>query len=282
MIKKVLVIGAGTMGKGIAGFLASCDIQTFLLDQNVEITKLAIEQISQKIQKDVDAKVISEERKKEIMSKILPVPSLSQVGNVDIVIEAVVEDLEIKKNLFRDLDKIFPSNIILATNTSSLSISEIGRCLKNQERIIGIHFFNPVSKMKLVEIIPGEKTSNTTIERAKNFVEQIGKFPVISRDSPGFIVNRILIPMINEAIFALYEGVADKQSIDDAMKLGAAHPMGPLALADLIGLDVCLDIMKTLEKSFNDPKYRPCPLLYEMVKQNKLGRKTKEGFYLYK
>jgi len=282
MIKKVLVIGAGTMGKGIAGFLASCDIQTFLLDQNVEITKLAIEQISQKIQKDVDAKVISEERKKEIMSKILPVPSLSQVGNVDIVIEAVVEDLEIKKNLFRDLDKIFPSNIILATNTSSLSISEIGRCLKNQERIIGIHFFNPVSKMKLVEIIPGEKTSNTTIERAKNFVEQIGKFPVISRDSPGFIVNRILIPMINEAIFALYEGVADKQSIDDAMKLGAAHPMGPLALADLIGLDVCLDIMETLEKSFNDPKYRPCPLLYEMVKQNKLGRKTKEGFYLYK
>mgnify|MGYP003733558787 FL=1 len=281
-IKSILIIGAGTMGSGIAQCIAEHGMRVFILDSNPEIVKRAVSKISERLQRTVDSGEITSEHKKEIFERIRIVENLDQARDVDFVIEAIIEDIENKKNLFNRLDKIFSNDIVLASNTSSLSISEIAKSANHPERIAGMHFFNPAYKMKLVEVVKGIKTSRDTIEKTKKLANILEKIPVEVNDTPGFIVNRILIPMINEAAFALQDNVADKESIDTAMKLGAAHPIGPLALADLIGIDVCLHIMESLEKNLNNPRYKPCELLRQMVKENKLGRKTGQGFYTYK
>ena len=281
-IKSILIIGAGTMGSGIAQCIAEHGMRVFILDSNPEIVKKAVSKISERLQRAVDSGEITSEHRKEIFEKICIVENLNQAEDADFVIEAIIEDIENKKNLFNRLDKIFSNDIVLASNTSSLSISEIAKSANHPERIAGMHFFNPAYKMKLVEVVKGRETSRDTIEKTKKLANILEKIPVEVNDTPGFIVNRILIPMINEAAFALQDNVADKESIDTAMKLGAAHPMGPLALADLIGIDVCLHIMESLEKNLNNPKYKPCELLKQMVKENKLGRKTGQGFYTYK
>ncbi|MGB9643415.1 MAG: 3-hydroxyacyl-CoA dehydrogenase family protein [Candidatus Ratteibacteria bacterium] len=280
-IKSILVIGAGTMGSGIARCAAEHMIDVYLADFDISIVQNAISKIKESLKKDIEKGEISQEKAEQILSKITPCPCPEDCQSANFVIEAIIENIETKKNLFAKIDKIFPSQVVFATNTSSLSITEIAKSTRNQERVIGMHFFNPANKMKLVEIVSGKNTSQQVVEQTRKFAEFLGKVAVLVNDTPGFIVNRILIPMINEAIFLLYENVADRNSIDAAMKSGAGHPMGPLALADLIGLDICLNIMENLEKSFNDPKYRPCPLLRQLVNQNKLGRKTGEGFYLY-
>ncbi|HOK79700.1 MAG TPA: 3-hydroxyacyl-CoA dehydrogenase NAD-binding domain-containing protein [bacterium] len=281
-IKSILVIGAGTMGSGIARCAAEHMVGVYLTDSDISIVHNAILKIKERLKKEIEKGEISEEKAGQILSTITPCSCPEDCQSADFVIEAIIEDIETKKNLFARIDKIFPSQVVLATNTSSLSITEIAKSTRNQERVIGMHFFNPVNKMKLVEIVTGEKTSQKSIEKTKQLAELLDKTAVFVKDSPGFIVNRLLIPMINEAICLLYGNVADRDSIDTAMKLGAGHPMGPLALADLIGLDICLHIMENLEKSLNDPKYQPCPLLRQMVSQHKLGRKIGEGFYLYK
>jgi len=280
--KSVLTIGAGTMGSGIAQCIAEHGILVFLLDSNPEIVKRAVSKISERLQRTVDSGEITSEHKKEIFERIRIVENLDQARDVDFVIEAIIENIENKKNLFNRLDKIFSNEIVLTSNTSSLSISEIAKSANHQERIAGMHFFNPAYKMKLVEVVKGRETSKNAIETIEKLAVVLEKIPIEVNDSPGFIVNRILIPMINEAAIALQDNVADKESIDTAMKLGAAHPMGPLALADLIGIDVCLQIMESLEKNLNNPRYKPCELLRQMVKENKLGRKTGQGFYTYK
>ncbi|MCD6219698.1 3-hydroxybutyryl-CoA dehydrogenase [Candidatus Calescamantes bacterium] len=281
-IRRVFVAGAGTMGSGIARIIAESEgIEVYLLDLTEEIVQRAIEGIHQCLQRKVDKGRISPDEKDTIVSRIRVSHSITEASRADLVIETITEDIKTKQELFDTLDKVCPREVLLATNTSALSISNIASATKHPERLLGMHFFNPVDRMRLVEIVKGEKTSREAIAIAKKFVEKLGKIPVEVNDIPGFIVNRVLLPMINEAIFALAEGVASKESIDLAMKLGAAHPMGPLSLADLIGLDVCLNVMETLEKEFGDKKYRPCPLLRKMVKEGKLGRKTGEGFYLY-
>lgn len=281
-MKNVLIIGAGTMGSGIAQCIAEHRVCVFLLDSDTEIVKRTISKISERLQRAVDTKEIEPNQSNDILSRIFPISTIEEAKKSDFVIEAIIEDIESKKSLFSRLDKIFSKDIVLASNTSSLSITEIAESTIFPERIIGMHFFNPAYKMKLIEVVKGIKTSRDTIEKTKKFAEFLEKVPVEVNDTPGFIVNRILIPMINEAAIALQENVADKDSIDIAMKLGAGHPMGPLALADLIGIDVCVNILETLEKNLGNSKYKPCELLKKMVKENKLGRKTGQGFYIYK
>ncbi|MCM8822747.1 MAG: 3-hydroxyacyl-CoA dehydrogenase family protein [Candidatus Omnitrophica bacterium] len=276
-IKNILVVGAGTMGSQIAQCIAENNIGVFLFDSSGEIARNALSKIRERLQKSID----SAQNMQEILARITVIEDIQQAKSADFVIEAIVEDLETKKFLFAKLGKIFSNNIVLASNTSSISIREISESTDYPERVAGMHFFNPAHKMKLVEVVRGEKTSEDTIRTIKALAEFIGKTPVEVNDRPGFIVNRLLIPMINEAVILLEENIADRDSIDTAMKLGAGHPMGPLALADLIGIDVCLHIMKNLEKRLNDSKYKPCEMLKKMVKENKLGRKTKQGFYKY-
>jgi 3-hydroxybutyryl-CoA dehydrogenase len=280
-IKNIAVIGGGTMGNGIAHVFAMKGFEVFLTEINEEFFNRALKTISGNLDRQVKKQLISDGEKIQTLAKIHKVVGYENIpANVDLVIEAIFENKDAKLNIFKYLENLLNPDCIFASNTSSISITELSAVCR-ADRFIGMHFMNPVPVMKLVEIIRGYSTSDETYYAIKNLTVQLDKEPVEVFDYPGFISNRILMPMINEAIFALMEGVASKEAIDSVMKLGMAHPMGPLTLADFIGLDVCLAIMNVLYEGFNDPKYRPCPLLKKMVAANKLGRKSGEGFYKY-
>lgn len=280
-IKKVAVIGGGTMGNGIAHVFAMKDFDVHLTEMNEELLERALKTISGNLDRQVKKQLISELDKKQVLSKINKVIGIENIPNdTNLVIEAIYENRDTKLNIFKSLQERLNVDCIFASNTSSISITELSAVCR-ADKFIGMHFMNPVPVMKLVEIIRGYSTSDQTYEAIKHLTIKLDKEPVEVFDYPGFISNRILMPMINEAIFSLMEGVASKEAIDSVMKLGMAHPMGPLTLADFIGLDVCLAIMNVLYEGFNDPKYRPCPLLKKMVAANKLGRKSGEGFYKY-
>ena len=280
-IKKIAVIGGGTMGNGIAHVFAMNGFDVYLTEMNEDLFNRAIRTINSNLDRQIKKQVIKEDEKDKILNCITKVIGVENIpAEVQLVIDAVYENKEVKFNIFKTLEDIMNPDCIFASNTSSISITELSAVCRS-EKFIGMHFMNPVPVMKLVEIIRGYSTSDETYDLIKNLTLKINKEPVEVFDYPGFISNRILMPMINEAIFALMEGVASKESIDSVMKLGMNHPLGPLALADLIGLDVCLAIMDVLYNGFNDSKYRPCPLLKKMVAANKLGRKTGEGFYKY-
>lgn len=278
----VMVIGSGTMGSGIAQVLAENNHKVVLRDLNQDSLDRGIKLIEKNLSRNVQKGKLSEEEKQVILNNIVLSTDIDLAKNCDLVIEAIVEDMNIKKELFKQLDKICSEETILATNTSSLSITEISVATTRPDKVIGMHFFNPVSVMKLVEIIDGQLTSKETHDKIEQLTKQINKTPVAVSEAPGFVVNRILIPMINEAVGILADKVASVEDIDNAMKLGANHPIGPLALADLIGNDVCLAIMEVLYDEFKDSKYRPHPYLRKMVRAGLLGRKSKQGFYDYK
>lgn len=280
-IKKVVVIGGGTMGNGIAHVFAMKGFNVQLTETNKEFCDKAINTISKNLDRQIKKEIISADDKKNILEHITPVVGIENIeSDTDLVVEAVFENKDVKQEIFKTLESKIKPEAIFASNTSSISITELSAVCR-ADRFIGMHFMNPVPVMKLIEVIRGYSTSDETYNTIKKMSEKLGKTPVEVHDYPGFISNRVLMPMINEAIFALYEGVATVESIDTVMKLGMNHPMGPLTLADFIGLDVCLDIMNVLYNGFNDTKYRPCPLLKKMVAANKLGRKTGEGFYKY-
>ena len=280
-IRKIAVIGGGTMGNGIAHVMALNNFEVYLTEMSEDLFSKAFNTITANLDRQVKKELIKDEDKKSSLSNIKKVIGIENVpADVNLVIEAIYENKEAKQLIFNQLYNQLNTDCIYASNTSSISITELSGSV-NPENFVGMHFMNPVPVMKLVEIIRGYSTSNVTYNQIKDLVLKIGKEPVEVFDFPGFISNRILMPMINEAIYALMEGVASKEAIDSVMKLGMAHPMGPLTLADFIGLDVCLAIMEVLYNGFNDSKYRPCPLLKKMVAANKLGRKTGEGFYKY-
>ncbi|MGQ0793893.1 MAG: 3-hydroxyacyl-CoA dehydrogenase family protein [Deltaproteobacteria bacterium] len=280
-IKKVGVVGAGTMGSGIAQTLAQNGKQVTLVDISDAALERGVKNMTGSLGRLVKKGELSEEGSKEILSRIAPTTSFENLGDVDLIVEAVFENMAVKKEIFRKLDGAVRPDIVIATNTSSLPIIEIAVTTKRAERIVGMHFFNPVPVMKLVEVIKTLATSEETVQFAYDFAKSLGKEPVKTKDAPGFIVNRILIPMLNEAVFALEEGVGTPEDIDKAMKLGTNQPIGPLALIDLIGLDVTLDVIDTLYKEFQDSKFRAAPLLRQMVRGGFLGRKTGKGFYKY-
>lgn len=278
---KISVIGSGTMGNGIVQTFATKGHKVVIKGHRQESLDKAIASLDKGLSKLVEKGKITSEDKDITMSNISTTLSYEDIKDADLVIEAIVEDIKVKETVFKELDEICEDKTILATNTSSLSITEIASFTKRPEKVIGMHFFNPVPVMKLTEIITGQKTSVETFDTVFKIASDIGKVPVKVEESPGFVVNRILVPMINEAVGILSENVASKEDIDESMKLGANHPIGPLALADLIGLDVCLAIMEVLYNEFSDSKYRPHPLLKKMVRANNLGRKTGKGFYEY-
>jgi len=278
---KICVIGSGTMGNGIVQTFATKGHKVVIKGHRQESLDKAIASLDKGLSKLVEKGKITSEDKDITMSNISTTLAYEDIKDADLVIEAIVEDIKVKETVFKELDEICEAKTILATNTSSLSITEIASFTKRPEKVIGMHFFNPVPVMKLTEIITGQKTSVETFDTVFKIASDIGKVPVRVEESPGFVVNRILVPMINEAVGILSENVASKEDIDESMKLGANHPIGPLALADLIGLDVCLAIMEVLYNEFSDSKYRPHPLLKKMVRANNLGRKTGKGFYEY-
>ncbi|NLL18563.1 MAG: 3-hydroxybutyryl-CoA dehydrogenase [Clostridia bacterium] len=280
-IKKVMVVGAGQMGSGIAQVAAAAGLHVILNDIKDEFVQRGLGVIEKNLSRSVAKGRMEEGEKEEILSRIKPSVSLEDAADVDLVIEAAVENMEIKAKIFQELDRITYPHAILATNTSSLPITEIAAVTRRPEKVIGMHFMNPVPVMKLVEIIRGLVTSDETFELIRDLSEKMGKIPVEVNDAPGFVSNRVLLPMINEAIYCVWEGVATPEAVDQVMKLGMNHPMGPLALADLIGLDTCLSIMEVLYEGFGDSKYRPCPLLRKYVAAGWLGRKTGRGFYVY-
>lgn len=280
-IQKVMVIGSGQMGSGIAQSFAEKGYQVVLNDIKEEFVTKAIEKIATGLERQVAKEKISAADKDTILARFTPSTDYADAKNVDLVIEAATENPKIKLNIFTELDQVTDPEVILATNTSSLSITSIGAATKRPEKVVGLHFFNPVHAMNLIEVNQGLKTSEATIAAMKTVSASLDKTAILVKDSPGFVVNRILIPMINEAIFVLSEGISTATEIDEAMKLGANHPIGPLALADLIGLDTVLAIMNTLVTETGDPKYRPASLLRKYVNANLLGRKTGEGFYKY-
>jgi len=275
------VIGAGTMGNGIAQVAARAGFEVVMRDVADDFLARGMRGIDKSLQRDVDKERLTVEEKQSIMGRIKTTTDLADLREAFMIVEAVTEDLQVKIDLFKALDGITNSSAILASNTSSISITKLGAVTNRPDKVIGMHFMNPVPAMKLVEIIRGAATSDETFDTVHRLTEKLGKTPLKCNDSPGFISNRVLMPMINEAIFALYEGVATRESIDGIMKLGMNHPMGPLTLADFIGLDVCLAIMNVLHDGFGDSKYRPCPLLKRYVDAGWLGKKSGRGFYEY-
>jgi 3-hydroxybutyryl-CoA dehydrogenase len=280
-ISKLMVIGAGQMGSGIAQVCAQGGYKVLLNDLKPEFVERGLAGINKILSRNVDKGRLSEEQKQEVLRNITASTDLNDASDVDLVIEAAVENMEIKTKIFATLDEIAPAHAILASNTSSLPITEIAAATKRPEKVIGMHFMNPVPVMRLVEIIRGLATDDEVYQVIEDMTKTLSKVPVEVNDFPGFVANRVLMPMINEAIYTLYEGVATKEAIDEVMKLGMNHPMGPLTLADFIGLDTCLYIMETLHEGFGDDKYRPCPLLRKYVKAGWLGKKTGRGFYSY-
>ncbi|HEY4551983.1 MAG TPA: 3-hydroxybutyryl-CoA dehydrogenase [Bacillaceae bacterium] len=280
-IKKVMVVGAGQMGSGIAQVCAQAGYTVYLNDLRKELVEKGLGGIQKNLGRQVEKGRMNDDEKTAVLDNLTVSTDLKDAEKVDIVIEAAIENMEIKTKIFEDLDKYAPSHTILATNTSSLPITEIAAATKRPEKVIGMHFMNPVPVMKLVEIIRGLATADEVYQAIEEMTKQLKKVPVEVNDFPGFVSNRVLMPMINEAVYTLYEGVATKEAIDEVMKLGMNHPMGPLTLADFIGLDTCLYIMETLHEGFGDDKYRPCPLLRKYVKAGWLGRKTGRGFYTY-
>lgn len=280
-VQKVLVVGAGQMGAGIAQVAAQAGLEVILNDVAEEFLQRGLKTIEQNLDRSVAKGRLTVEEKEATLARIKPSVELAAGADADLAIEAVVEKLEIKRDVFQKLDALLSPEAILASNTSSLPITQLAAFTKRPARFIGMHFFNPVPVMQLVEVIRGLATDEAVVEVVMNTCRRLGKTPVQIKDSPGFAVNRLLIPMINEAVYAVYEGVGTPEDIDAVMKLGANHPMGPLALADLIGLDTVLAIMEVLQESFGDPKYRPCPLLRQYVQAGWLGRKTGRGFYQY-
>jgi 3-hydroxybutyryl-CoA dehydrogenase len=281
-MKQIVVIGAGTMGNGIAHTAAASGFDVTLIDVAEAFLERGMSTISGNLQRGVDKGKLTADEKQQILGRIRATSDVASAADADIVIEAIIENLAAKTQLFQQLDAITRPDCILASNTSSISITKIAAATKRPDKVIGMHFMNPVPVMTLVEVIRGIATSDETYSRVEALSKQMGKTAIEVNDYPGFISNRVLMPMINEAIFALFEGVATAESIDGVMKLGMNHPMGPLTLADFIGLDVCLAILRVLEEGFGDPKYRPCPLLVKMVDAGWLGRKSGRGFYDYR
>lgn len=282
MIKNIAVIGAGTMGNGIAHVFAQYGFKVSLVDTSEAALEKAVQTISRNADRQVNKGIITESIKEKILTAVHTTISMKTgVADADLVIEAATENKAIKLNIFEQLDKLAPQSAILATNTSSISITAIAAATQRAGKVIGMHFMNPVPVMKLVEVINGYATAPEVTDEVVHISRQLQKIPCIVKDYPGFIANRILMPMINEAIYSLYEGVAGIEEIDTVMKLGMAHPMGPLQLADFIGLDVCLSILKVLHDGFGNPKYAPCPLLVNMVTAGQTGVKSGEGFYRY-
>jgi 3-hydroxybutyryl-CoA dehydrogenase len=280
-IQRVGVVGAGTMGNGIAHVFARSGYAVTLFDVEQRFLDRALDVIAKNLARETAKAKITAEQEAAALERIMPVLDRSRLGECDFIIEAATEKFEIKAEIFRDLDRIARADIVLASNTSSISITKLGALTQRPAQVIGMHFFNPVPVMKLVEVIRGLATSQSTYNMVRDLAIALDKTPVEVNDAPGFVSNRVLMPLLNEAMYAVMEGVATAPSVDEVFKLGMAHPMGPLTLADFIGLDVCLDIMRVLHAGLGDPKYRPCPLLIKMVDAGWLGKKSGRGFYQY-